>query len=74
MFNYQKHLDEIKNYMSDNYQDNVDNTCNVLNSTGLAEDVADHFNLYENDNIPEYVFDLAIEFEFEMIDAGLLNS
>ena len=67
-------LTQIQKYMVENYRDHIDNTCNVLNSTFLAEDAADHFNLYINDEIPEYVFDLAIELELKLIKRGVLNS
>jgi hypothetical protein len=60
--------------MMKNYQDHVDLTCNVLNVTSLAEDVADHFGIYENEEIPEWVYDMGVIFEAKMIEMGLVNS
>lgn len=66
---------EIRQYMLDNWQDNVDLSCNVLNATGLAEDACMNFDLYEQtedmeDNIPEFLFEMAYEVEEHLIKEG----
>lgn len=66
---------QVKKYMLECYKEHVDNTCNVLNTTSLAEDAGDNFDLYSNDtyDIMLEVYDLAIEVELELIKQGLLN-
>lgn len=56
---------KIKQYMSGVKNEFVDNITGELNYTLLAEDTADHFNLYESDGytILDYVFEIAIEVE-----------
>lgn len=57
---------EIKNYMLANSVDHIDNTTGSVNSTALAEDTTDHFDLYENEvdyAIPEWVYELALDYE-----------
>lgn len=67
---------KVKRYMRANYQDHIDETCNVLNATALAEDAAVEFNLYEGAryDIPEWVFEMATELEIELIKRGVVNS
>ena len=72
--NHRNLMIKINNYMDANYEEHIDLTCNVLNTTLLAEDVAYHFDLYENEDIPEWVYDMGVIFEEKMIKLGLLNS
>jgi len=63
-------------YMYGCWREHVDNTCNVLNCTSLAEDAADHFDLYLNQvdyGIDQDIYDDAIEVELELIKKGLVN-
>jgi len=50
---------EIKVYMESSISENTDPKTDEINRTGLAEDACAHFDLYENGDIPEYLFDLA---------------
>lgn len=53
---------EVKRYMQREIEDHVDYVCLEVNATGLAEDAAAHFDLYEDEvnyEIPEWVFDVA---------------
>lgn len=59
---------QIRTYMRDNLCDHIDRYTDEVNCTTLAEDAADHFNLYEpaaynvNDLIPETrLFELSLE-------------
>jgi hypothetical protein len=67
---------KIKNYMRSCYQEHIDNSCNVLNTTSLAEDAANHFNLYLDDinfEIDQDIYDYAVEVELELIKQSKVN-
>jgi hypothetical protein len=54
---------DVNRWMSLNREDYIDQ-CGELDCTKLAEEAADMFNLYENDDeatIPEWVFEMAAE-------------
>ena len=63
----------VTQWMKENYEDCMDWTCNVLNTTLLAETAADVFSLYENDqyDISEEVYDWAVDLEQELINQGV---
>lgn len=52
---------KIKQYMKRNIEDHRDPLTNEINMTLLAEDACQHFNDYDNDEIPEVYFDYAFE-------------
>jgi hypothetical protein len=57
--------DRVKKWMQEYHADYID-SCNETDHTGLAEAAAEEFDLYENDSeatIPEWIFDLAAEFD-----------
>jgi hypothetical protein len=64
----------ITQYMFENYQDHIDPTCNVLNCTTLAEDACDHFDLYEGNDIPEVLYDYALNVETALLRQEKINS
>jgi hypothetical protein len=66
--------EQIKNEMYFLYQDYLDDS-NCLNTTFLAETVADHFgeNPEDGSDIDERYFDIAQEVSSELYDAGLVN-
>ena len=52
-----------KSFMVKNLEEYIDQ-CNEIDCTKLAEDAANEFNIYEDEinyEIPEWVFDLAVE-------------
>ena len=52
----------IRQYMRQVVEDHRDPLCGEIDITGLAEDAADEFDLYdENDEPQERLFDLAFE-------------
>jgi len=58
-------INRVKLYMRGHLESFRDNLTNEINTTLLAEYACEEFNLYEgddeNDNIPEWLFDLALD-------------
>ncbi len=55
--------------MLDNIQDNIDDVTGEIDCTFLAEDAAMHFDLYDANGVPEWVFELAFDVSEEMENA-----
>ncbi|MBN2003930.1 MAG: hypothetical protein JXA21_11295 [Anaerolineae bacterium] len=54
-------LKRIARYMRNNAGDHLDRRTGEYNMTALAEDAAQHFDLYAGDDVPEELFDVAYE-------------
>jgi hypothetical protein len=55
---------EVKRWMSEHAVDHVEPATGIVNTTSLAEEAADAFDLYGNHNlypIPEHVFEWSAE-------------
>jgi hypothetical protein len=55
-------ISTVKSYMRNNKHLHIDSLTGELNSTSLAEDAANHFDLYEemvNYTIPKILFEIA---------------
>ena len=73
--------DDARRYMlqPEVYTRHIEILTGELNTTGLAEDAADEFELYIDDDpteemkIPEDVFDLAHSVENVLIDRGIVE-
>ena len=67
-------LQEVRKLALEEYINFIDPTCNVLNGTFLVEYIADELDLFivGSSDIPEYIFDVVIEVELELIDQGRL--
>ena len=66
-------MDMVKEWMLYNYEYCMQWSSFTLNCTKLAEMAADEYNIYEDEieyNIPDWVYDLAIDAEHELIDDG----
>ena len=50
---------KVKRWMKNNLHDYVDE-CGEYNCTLLAENACQEFNLYKGDDIPEWLFDMAV--------------
>jgi len=51
---------KVKKWMRDNLSEYVDE-CGEYNCTQLGENACQHFDLYKGDDIPEWIFDMAVE-------------
>jgi GH35 family endo-1,4-beta-xylanase len=63
---------QLRRYMHTVVEDHRDAQTDEINATALAEDAAQHFNLYEADDIPERVFEVAYEIAREMTPSGIM--
>jgi len=55
---------KVKKWMTQNYDHHVDHMTGEINTTSLAEEAADMYDLYEDHvdwNIPEEVFSWSVE-------------
>ena len=58
--------ESYKEYMLENYGYAMDYRTNELNTTKLTELTADEFDIYFEDEIPDWLFDLTFEVEGEL--------
>lgn len=64
----------VRLWMEENYRDCMDWSCNVLNTTTLAEDAASEFDLYEDYyDIPEWVYEMAFEVDQILVERNIVN-
>ena len=67
---------KIKSYMRSCWNEHIDSTCNVLNTTSLAEDAISHFdgiNVTINSDDEDLFFDYAVDIDRELYKKGLVN-
>ena len=65
-------MDKYKKYMLEGYKHSMDTKTGILNLTGLAEDVASHFEI-DDEDIFEDLCELAFEVELILVRRGLVN-